>query len=122
MRAIRFPKIPSGPPGGHRQGTHELVGHHLGVDETGGSCLQGVAGERQVQLRAEDHNRWRIKVQLLVELYTLGETFVTVGAEYDARGDVPWRLQSLVNRGPLLQGSHESGAHDRAGAVNPDQA
>ena len=49
------------PPGGHRQGAHELVGHHLGVDETGGSRLQGVAGERQVQLGAEDHNRWRIR-------------------------------------------------------------
>jgi hypothetical protein len=27
-----------------------LAGHHLGVDETRSSCLQGVAGERQVQL------------------------------------------------------------------------
>ena len=82
-------------PGGHRQGAHELVGHHLGVDETGGSCLQGVASERQVQLGAEDHNRWRIRAQLLVELHALGETFVAVGAEYDAGGDIlgglsPW--------------------------------
>jgi hypothetical protein len=79
-------------------------------------------GERQVQLGTEDHDRWRIRAQLLVKLHTLGETFVAAGAEYDARGDFPWRLQSLVNRGLLLQGSHEPCAHDRAGAVDPDQA
>jgi hypothetical protein len=73
-------------------------------------------------LGAEDHNRWRIRALLSVELQTLGETFVAVGAEYDAGGNILRRLGSLVNRSPLLQDSHEPGSHDRAGAVNPDDA
>src|SRR5215217_889205 len=111
------------PPDGHRQGAHELVGHHLGVDETGGSCLQGVAGERQVQLGAEDHYRGCVRAQLLVDFDTLGEVFIAVGAEYDAGGNLfLWRPGSLVDPGPLLQGSYEPGAHDRVRAVDPDQA
>src|ERR671910_1089105 len=110
------------PPFGRCQGAYELVWHHLGVDETGGSCLQGAVGEWQVELGAENHNRWRIRAQLPVELHALGETFRAVGEEYDASWDVPRWLDSLVNPGPLLQGPHEPGAHDRAGGVDPDQA
>ena len=81
----------------------ELVGRHLGVDETGGSCLEGVAGERQVQLGAEDHDRGRVRAQLPVELDTLGETFVAVGAEYDAGGNFtgglgPWWTLAFSSR------------------------
>src|ERR671911_2758862 len=47
---------------------------------------------------------------------------MAVGAEYDAGGNILRRLGSLVNRGLPLQSLHEPGAHDRAGAVDPDQA
>ena len=35
---------------------------------------------------------------------------MAVGAEYDAGGNILRRLESLVNRGSLLQGSHEPGS------------
>src|SRR5215210_8188826 len=72
--------------------------------------------------RAEEAENQRGEGKEPVEHHTLGETFVAVCAEYDAGGNIIRRLGSLVNRGPLLQGSHEPGAHDRVGALNPDQA
>ncbi|CAA9332759.1 MAG: hypothetical protein AVDCRST_MAG93-6273, partial [uncultured Chloroflexia bacterium] len=41
---------------------YELIWLNLGMDETGSSRLQGVTGERQVKLGAEDHDRWRIRL------------------------------------------------------------
>ena len=61
-------------------------------------------------------------MKLPLELHTLGETLVTVGAEYDAGGNIPRRLGSLVDPGFLLERSHEARAHQRVRAVNPDQA
>src|SRR5215210_3649808 len=72
--------------------------------------------------RAEEAENQRGEGKEPVEHHTLGETFVAVCAEYDAGGNILRRLGSLVNRGPLLQGTHEPGAHDRAGALNPDDA
>src|SRR5918999_4522404 len=63
---------------GHRQGAHELVGHHLGVDETGGSCLQGVAGEWQGPVGGGDHKTGGGWAQLSVVLPPPRETLPAV--------------------------------------------
>src|SRR4051812_16753754 len=102
----QLPRRDELPLGGHRHGADELVWRHLGVDEAGGPRPQGVAGERQVQLEAEDHDRHRIWAHLPVKPHTLGEAFVAVDAEYDAGWDVAWRPGSLMHPGFLLQGPH----------------
>jgi hypothetical protein len=63
---LAAPALPRAPLGGHRNGPEELVGHHLGMDEPRGPCLEGVVGEQQVQVRDEDQYRRRIWTQLPV--------------------------------------------------------
>jgi hypothetical protein len=52
--------------GGQRHSPHQLVGCHLGVDETGGPCPEGLVGERQIQAGTEDQDRWCVRAQLSV--------------------------------------------------------
>ena len=106
----------------HCDGTEELVRRHPSVDETGGPCLEGVAGERQIQVRAEDQDGRRIPAQLPELFHVLGEVLLVVGAEYDAGGGAPRRFRSLVNPRLPLQGSYETHPHHRREAVDPDHA
>jgi hypothetical protein len=95
---------------------------HPAVDKAGCAGPEGVPGERQVQLPAEDQDRRRARAQLPEALQARREDLSAVWAEYGRGPRILRGLRSVVHAGLPLQGPHEPGGSHRGGAIDPDQS